>query len=303
MKQLLSLFLLIFLFFSITAFVPGCASTRSRGNLSEAMEKASDEHEGSRKVENREDKEEDENDDSSVLYSIIWDLIFHSSEEDDEPMVVEVESDTDPGLVQVEEEGPFIIEEAPFSFPKAITLSYAPGFIGDRRLQNSHRFSIGLVGQTQEAFQYVLYGQFQKMSVRPGSSLYQSIESSPFSLGLGIDLRFLSHQNTGLQPYFALGFQMDALFWNYRNSIYADSYDEYGNYTGVEKISSDGVMGFDLHTGLGLNLNNRDHAAIGLEITPGMKFWWIESFEGFENDVFNPTYYLNFNIKFDLIRH
>ena len=78
------------------------------------------------------------------------------------------------------------------------------------------------------------------------------------------------------------------------------AYDEYGNALGMETISSDGLSGFEIYAGLGLNVVQTDGFQLGAEALPGLIAWGGETSEGFDNDVFHTFYYtkLKFFLRF-----
>ncbi|MBM3328599.1 MAG: hypothetical protein FJY67_03880 [Calditrichaeota bacterium] len=104
---------------------------------------------------------------------------------------------------------------------------------------------------------------------------------------IGMDANFyLTPHYTFVGNYLFLGFQMTGMTWEYRNPIISLG----------ETIKSDGLDGFDLSCGLGLNPIQFKYFIIGGELEPGVIVWGGETDEGFSNDVFGPLGYVRFNL-------
>ena len=89
------------------------------------------------------------------------------------------------------------------------------------------------------------------------------------------------------------------MFWEYKNPILADVYDEFDNVIDTEKIYMDDLGGIELYGGLGLNLVQTRGFQFGVELSPGVIFWWFETVEGFDNDVFDPFLYTKLTMVFN----
>ena len=96
--------------------------------------------------------------------------------------------------------------------------------------------------------------------------------------------------------YLCAGLGYTYMRWSYKNPFQAMAYGEYGDELGMDTISSDGLSGFELYTGLGLNLVQTEGFQLGAEALPGLIIWGGETSEGFDNDVFDTFYYTKLKI-------
>jgi len=129
------------------------------------------------------------------------------------------------------------------------------------------------------------------------SVLKQSLDGGITLLNLGLIYRWFSTpEHTFLGQYFTLGLKYNYMIWSYKNPIWADTYDDWGNVTGTEKITYDRLSGFEFFSGIGFHILQVEEIQIGGEFSPGVIFWFGETSEGFENDVFSTFWYVKFKV-------
>jgi len=122
------------------------------------------------------------------------------------------------------------------------------------------------------------------------SVLKQSLDGGITLLNLGLIYRWFSTpEHTFLGQYFTLGLKYNYMIW-------ADTYDDWGNVTGTEKITYDRLSGFEFFSGIGFHILQVEEIQIGGEFSPGVIFWFGETSEGFENDVFSTFWYVKFKV-------
>ena len=120
-------------------------------------------------------------------------------------------------------------------------------------------------------------------------------------LNIGFERKYYTtSSHTFLGNYFSFGAKAQWMFWEYKNPLEIEEYDEDGNFIERVTVSNDILFGLDLNVTAGLNFMQFEKFKIGAEVTPGVIIWWITTFEGFDNDVFSPMVYLkaNFTLQF-----
>ena len=249
-------------------FFSSCASTS--GNLSDAMDKASDDYEGERVVESYEEEEDEE---EEVYY-----------EEDDE-------DDNVSGFVSSSDSGTS-------SLDLKFGISFGSGLLSSNDYYGLNHAN-AILGDGEHSFFY-FSGGFAWSPIQETSELSKSLDGSVKMLNVGIGYRgFTTPSYTFLGQYFAVGLNYNLLMWSYKNSIEKDVFDSYGNYTGTSTINGDILNGVELYGEIGLNLFQTDGLDLGMSISPGVILWMGATGEGFNNDVFDSFYYLKF--KFNIL--
>jgi hypothetical protein len=249
------------------------------GKLSDAMEEASDEHEGERKVDTQPDPEY----------------------EDDEPEhVVGVVSE--PAALAADDS---LSVDSAIVFPGRklnwFTIGGGTGLLKEDNFFGLNHFNLAIGAYLEERHYLELTAGVSSAPVQETSLLSESLDGGVILLQLGLGYKFYTtplHTFMGL--YLCAGLGYTYMRWSYKNPFEAMTYDEYGNALGMETISSDGLSGFELYAGLGLNLVQTEGFQLGAEVLPGLIAWGGESSEGFDNDVFDTFYYtkLKFFIRF-----
>ena len=250
------------------------SSKHRSGKLSDAMENASDEHEGERVVETEHDPDEEDDDDVYVLGV--------AGEPDG---YVENESATDSADMPPVD---FIIGRKQTWF----TVAGGSGLLREEDFYGLNHFNLALGAFLAERHFLELIAGIGSAPIQETSLLSESLEDGVLLLRLGAGYKFYTTpQHTFMGLYICAGLGYAYMRWSYKNPFEAMAYDEYGNELGMETIRSDGVSGFELYGGLGLNVIQTERFQLGGEVLPGLIAWGGETSEGFDNDVFNTFYY------------
>jgi hypothetical protein len=111
-------------------------------------------------------------------------------------------------------------------------------------------------------------------------ALHNSIDNVwIFSYGLRHRI-YTTPRNAPLGHYFVVGAGISQMYWQYKHPIYLNG----------RRITGDNVTGCEFNAGMGIQLSSTRHYQIGLELLPSAIFWYGETYEGFDNDVFDPFY-------------
>ncbi|MGD9706084.1 MAG: hypothetical protein AB7V07_00255 [Candidatus Delongbacteria bacterium] len=271
MKQLCATVLIV-----CSIILTSCASSnRHAGKLSEAMDKSSDNHEGERKVTAVvvEDPEEEENEDQ---------IIYEQKNEH-----VQAGTASTEGLSFGIQAGSGVLSSE--SFYGVTSFSFAlEQFYKEKRSAFIELGGLYAPLQTAESDEF-----------DPDDEIVKALNGGIFSLYSGIKLRFYTtSEHTFIGNFFGFGFGVNSMFWNYKNDLEIEEYDENGNYAGTETISGDQLWGLDLNGSAGINLVQTENFVLGVEFNPGIIIWGLETYEGFTNDVFEPFFYFKTNFNF-----
>jgi hypothetical protein len=252
-------------------------STRRAGSLSDAMDKASDDHQGERKVKavvESEEPEDNPSDDSHIKFEPADEREFEG-----EPL-------TDLWLGM--KFGTGIMSTESFYGVTSFVLT-GNQFIGDKR---SLSFDLGLDYSPLQTTRSVNFDPEEDRIVK-------ALDGGVITLFAGMNYRFYTTpKHTFIGNYFSAGAGVKSMFWSYKNPVEISEYDESGNFLGTETVSSDQLWGFDLNAALGLNYIQFRHFRLGVEFNPGFTIWGFNTREGFSNDIFDPFWYFktNFNL-------
>jgi len=272
------------------ALLLSCSSSGAnrRGKLSDAVEKSSDKHQGDRKVETKPAP------DRKGGEIVEMEAVPANPAENDGN---ETASLPDSGGTATGAEGASLAGEdtspdnditslgwATLSFGRALTTQ--DGFAG----LNQFNLAIGNHIAQRWRAEGVLGGGWAPM--KEGSELQNSLKKNAIILSIGLAVKYyLTPGHTFLGSYLLAGLSYNRMFWEYKNPITADAYDEYGNVTGTEQIYSDNIGGTDIYLGIGFNLMQTRRFQLGLEAVPGILLWGEQTWEKFDNDVFKPAVY------------
>jgi hypothetical protein len=269
-----------------------------RGKLSDAMEESSDEHKGKRKVDTQPDPdyEDDEDDDTDFVIGVASGtaaLLAEDSLSVDSPDYVSTAADS------VADASAVVIEGRKQNW---FTLAAGTGVLREEDFYGLNHFNLAFGGFLTEKNYLELSAGFSLAPVQETSLLNESLESGVYLLQIGLGYKYYTTpKHTFMGFYLCAGLGYAYMRWSYKNPFQAMAYDEYGDELGMETISSDGVSGFELYTGLGLNVVQTEGFQLGAEVLPGLIAWGGETSEGFDNDVFDAFYYtkLRFFVRFE----
>jgi hypothetical protein len=248
----------------IVALLAGCAGggdvSKKRGKLSEGMKKASKENEKDRRVHTSYNRE---NNDSDIFVS------FHDEDDD---------------------EGGIVLSDI-FDRSRFVT-RFSTGLTKNNDFYGFQDFSLGLSGEIFRRNYWSLFLEAEYSPVQETSQLNASIENGVTILKVGFQWDI---HTTGdysfLGNYFLWGFDIDFMSWKYKNPIIA--WDDYGN---EETISEDWLQGLEIFTGIGFTIMNPYKIQLGAEVVPGIILWGWNTYEGFENDVFDPFLFIKLRL-------
>ena len=284
-KKTLFILSYVILILLLMNFFSSCFSTshHRRGKLSDAMEKASDESED-REVDTEPDHEPE----------------YYYEEEDDEEYVYQSFSD-DTSTQGYEQRHPEVIDTELESSPTWFSLKGGTGIIKGKNFFGFNHFNIALGKFPIPQHRIEFNAGFALAPLQQTSILKKSLDGGVTLLNLGFNYKwFTTLQHTFMGQYFSFGLKYNYMIWKYKNPILADTYDEWGNVTGTEKITYDRLSGFEFYSGVGFHVLQVEAIQIGGEIAPGVIFWFGETSEGFENDVFSTFWYMKFKVLVNL---
>ena len=259
-------------------------SKHRRGKLSDAMEEASDEHKGKRKVDTQPDPE-DEDDEPEYVVGVVSEPAALAAADSLSVDSLSVDSAT-------------VIQGRKLNW---FTLAGGTGLLKEDDFFGLNHFNLAIGTYPEERHYLELAAGVSWAPVQETSLLSESLDSGVILLQLGLGYKYYTTpRHTFMGLYLCAGLGYTYMRWSYKNPFEAMTYDEYGDALGMETISSDGLSGFEIYAGLGLNVVQTDGFQLGAEALPGLIAWGGETSEGFDNDVFHTFYYtkLKFFLRF-----
>jgi hypothetical protein len=275
--------LYLFIFIICLSFLSGCfsAGKNRTGELSDAMEVASDDYDGEREVETGFSP-------SSNVDSI-----------DAAKMLVQKIDNNESNKKSSEK----LTKEYSYS---SLFFRLGSGVVSSNDYYGLNNCNVNLRFRDSKQGYSQFYLGYAFAPLQKTSKLSKSIKSGIKIFELGLEhVQFTTPPYTFLGHYVLIGFEYDILYWKYKNPFYADVYDDYGNVIYQDLIKDDILSGIDIHIGSGFNLVQTWDFQVGAELVPGLKLWWFESYEGFSNDIFRPFFYakIRFTVNFTLNRN
>ena len=271
-------FLMIICLLVVSAlFLQQCSgsSKNRRGKLSDAMEESSDKHKGERKVDTQPDPD------------------YEPEEEED----IDVVGLGAAGLVA---EGSQAADSADVSFgSKAdwVSIAGGTGLLKEEDFFGLNHFNLAIGTYPADKHYVELTAGISRAPLQETSLLSESLDGGVILLQLSLAYKYYTTpRHTFMGLYLCAGIGYTYMTWSYKNPFQAMAYDEYGNELGMETISSDGLSGFEIYGGLGVNLIQYNRFQIGAEVLPGVILWGGETSEGFDNDVFANFQYTKLKI-------
>jgi hypothetical protein len=223
-----------------------------RGSLSDAMNKARDDNEGSRSVPSKPPKNRE------VAPPV------HSDKE--APVTGRSRPDTE--------------ESEPVEWDGDLFFGARGGIVA---LSSIPRAADGwgdlLVGSSGETMDAVLFAGMKAVMPSDGSSLDLSTRESLLFFRAGGEMRFLPFgESDAFAPYFGAGVSAFAMFWQFQNPVYSLG----------DRIDGDAISGVTLSASAGLYVIRSEHVNVALSVTPEVSFFYDTTFQGFANDWFAP---------------
>jgi hypothetical protein len=246
-----------------------------RGKLSDAMEKSSDKNKGKRKVETQPDPDY-EDDESDYVVGVVSGTAALVA---DDSLSVEPSAIDSVAVVEGRKQDWF-------------TIAAGTGVLKEDDFFGLNHFNLAIGTFLKEKHYLELIAGISWAPVQETSLLSESLDGGVYILQLGLGYKYYTTpRHTFMGLYLCAGLGYAYMRWSYKNPFQAMAYDEYGDELGMETISSDGVSGFEMYTGIGLNVVQTEGFQLGGEVLPGFIAWGGETSEGFDNDVFNTFYY------------
>jgi hypothetical protein len=256
-----------------TCMAFGCAVTgqrRSRhARLSEAMEKASDNHSGDRRIETATRRPYEPR-----PHRIDAPHRLHDRE------TLETASPAAPLPSPGKEKEPWLIG-----------LSAGYGVIRGDDIYQLNQVDLSVGGYLDEHQRLEGFVGIGYPLIDETADLNSSIDDIWFvNLG-GCYKYFTTPRHTFLGHYFIVGLAFTQLYWSYENAIQLDD----------ETIRNDSLQGLELFAGMGLNLAQTERFQLGLEALPSMTLWESQTDKGFDNDVFGNFYTVKVRLTASLL--
>lgn len=248
----------------------GCAGPSHRPHhtgLSKAMEKASDDYKGDRKIE---------------------------TDAEPAPWFDSLADDEDAPEMPAPESAPPIDTTTRGTGNRqtgVIGLSAGYGIIEADGIYQLNHIDVSLGGYIDEKNRLEGFAGYGYALIDETSELDKSIKDASL-LYIGARYKhFTTPRYTFLGHYFTAGLAYSKLFWTYENTLYVDG----------REIDRDNLEGLELFAGMGLHLAQTEHFQLGLEILPSMTLWSAYTDEGFDNDVFGPLYMLKLRLTLSFL--
>ncbi len=274
----MKIFIVSVLIICSSVFISCASSGRHAGRLSDAMEKASDDHEGERKIKAEKNEEVSEEDDRESFIKF-----EETGEAEDEPDLK--------GLRLGISAGSGVMSDESFYGMSAFSLS-GEYFVAEKRSVNIE------LGGDYFPLQTVKSAEFDPSD----DPVVKALDGGAITLYAGLNARFYTTpQKTFIGNYFSAGLKVRSMFWSYKNPLTVEEYDEDNNFTGSVTVTSDRLWGIDLNASAGLNIVQTPHFILGGEVNPGIIIWGFETREGFTNDMFGPVFYLRACLNIQLM--
>jgi hypothetical protein len=261
------------------------------------MEKASDENKGDRKVETTYDPQRDDDYYEEEENEYYFDNDASVAAEPMETRPESPDSINEAGNIsnmsgQSATSSGNLSDTAPW-----LSFMAGTGLLKQDDYYGLNHFTARLGGYGSKRFYLAISGGIGWAPIQHTSDLRASLKKNVVLLNVGLLLKYYTTPgHTFLGHYFLFGLNYNHLFWEYKNPISVDYYDEFGEVVDTQTLHMDDLSGIEFYGGLGFNLVQTRGFQFGAELSPGIIFWWPETTAGFENDVFDPFLYIKFSI-------
>lgn len=281
----------------------GCFSSNRGGSLRQAMNKASDDNQGDRQVTGRTE--------APPSYDRDDECRRHPSKNrrnrrDDSPHprhCPEPEEDDGPSLLGLLLDTPNASDN---NWTRATDEGNTNSYFGIRiisGLKYSSHYS-GIAGGSL-VFARHIEKQKRKAFYFGGASIPTDETSDLFGSVDGIGEIHAGYQfrgystpdHTWMGLFAHVGCELKTLFWNYNNPVYADVTNDWGELVEQETITSDGVLGLNGNVGLGWSFLQTRNAKFSVEASAHFNAYWVNTFNGFNNDLFSPDMELRLTLE------
>lgn len=243
--------------------VQGCGAAggarRSRGKLSQVMEKSSDKYEGERNV-------------SSTPRS------YESRRDDDEFYLARKSPEAESNRVE---------NFSKSSSPAAVRVSFSggPGLIAAKNFGKYFDGKVSIASLSEDKRScFGLYAALGSVSIAEKSEIFDSLDNNVLMYSLGAEYKYYTTPpNAFLGNYIILGGGFNGILWSYKNSVTIDD---------DEVLSADSLGGIELFVGMGFNYFQVKGLHLGVEVLPTLVIWSDITSQGFDNDIFDPAAFI-----------
>jgi hypothetical protein len=161
-----------------------------------------------------------------------------------------------------------------------VSLSTGSGSFYENDFKNLYQATVSFgFCDIEQGHQFDFFLGFGSARIKPESELYSSIENGVTLFNAGISMKyFLTPPKTFMGIYLLGGVGYERMFWSYKNPVEIEGE--------TQKLYSDDLEGIDLFIGAGVNLFQTETLLFGVEVVPNLTLWEVETYEGFENDMF-----------------
>lgn len=247
----------------VTVLFIGCAGQeRPHGaKLSEAMEKASDDHTGDRKIETPQHTE----------------THWHTDTPHPTPV---------PDATTYQMDKP--VDQSPHISQTVFTLSGGTGDMSSDNLDTLNHFDLSLGFQEKDKHRFDVYLGYGWITPASSSNLQGAIDGNVHLATVGLRYKgFLTPRHTLLGCHLTAGIAWDWMYWQYENEIELNG----------QPIDSDYLSGGEIFVGAGLNVVQTRTFQIGVEAVPALIWTPDYTHQGFENDVFDDNLVLKLRVS------
>lgn len=291
----------------------GCSSSDStrRGKLSDAMDAASENHEGERKVdaEYREPEMESSQQEQYLLhdslsnsYSPVQTDSITTTHAEYVPLSQSKKEYLDSISAAGEGNELYSAHTTHYSSDLfSVGVNFSTGLLSSSDFYGLTSVGVNFGIPVENSFLAELNLSYTYSPVQDASALAQSLSDGVSIYEAGVTVRIpTTPAFTFIGHYFLIGSGVNIMAWDYKNSFQAPVFDNNGNKTGTETISSDQLNGFNLFIGTGIDLTQTLPIHFIGEIIPGIILWKDATINGFDNDIFSPFFYIQCKLKFNL---
>lgn len=255
------------------ACLAGCFGSEppQRGKLSEAVEKASDDNDGDRKVSTPPSRSSGDVDDAISAIGVIASLFRRDTNDTPPQRTVRIVHSAQESTMPASPDTTSIFEGGWISITGGVGATPSDAFA------TASTFGAYLGGSVGERGRIDVFVGFDRLPIDETSALIRSLNDDLVVTRIGIQYRYMvTPPHTALGFYLVGGGGFSYMGWTYRNAITS----------GTESIGDDAIDGLELYTGVGVNFLQTSRVQLGLEALPGVTIWSSETKRGFENDVF-----------------
>lgn len=238
------------------AMISGCFSSepaKRRGPLSDAVEKASDDNEGSRVVETPPVTERSHDDDSDELYTTVATVASNDAD-----------STTHEPVRAVRSASLSHADSSKRSTNVWLSIAGGPGLSGGDAFADLSNGSLRIGGEIGERGHVDLVGSINRAPLNTSTTLYRAVNDDILIFSGGGEGRwYTTPKHTALGHYVMGGIGFTTMAWDYRNAIVS----------GGDIIRGDRLNGIELYIGTGFEIVRTSRFRFGIEALPGIMIW------------------------------